>query len=150
MTCPECGAILPGDKTCQNRFHALLAVEWGNPELARMHGLTVLTYHLQHPSLTKPWYQEAGYAVTRRIFGQGQDWLQVLMEGRQHHNSGRFKEWKKSYGTVLSPEILTRPVPSEMTVAAIDPDASEGQADQILAWARSVSMGRVLKENTAT
>lgn len=64
MECAECGAMLPGDETCQDRFHALLAAEVRNPELLHVHGLTVLTYHLQHPSLTKPWYQAACRSVS--------------------------------------------------------------------------------------
>ncbi len=79
----ECGAALPGDETCQDRFHALLVAEQHNAGLARMHGLTVLTYHLQHPSLTKAWYQAAGYDTMRRGFGQGRDWWEALSEGRR-------------------------------------------------------------------
>jgi hypothetical protein len=52
LICAECGASLPGGETCRDRFHALLAAEAENVDLARIHGLTVLTYHLQHPSLT--------------------------------------------------------------------------------------------------
>ena len=80
MRCAECGADVPNNETCLDRFHALLAAEAENEELRRMHGLTVLTYHLQHPSLTKPWYQLFGAHVLQRVFGQGEDWGDVLME----------------------------------------------------------------------
>ncbi|MEW6635486.1 MAG: DUF5946 family protein [Actinomycetota bacterium] len=40
---------LPGEETCIDRFHAMLAAEWEQPETAEMHGLLVLTYHAQHP-----------------------------------------------------------------------------------------------------
>lgn len=150
MTCAECGAALPGDETCQDRFHALLAAESDNAELARMHGLTVLTYHVQHPSLTKPWYQEAAYDILRRSFGAEEDWWEVLQEGRRYFHSDTFQQWKREYGPVLSPEIVTHPIPGELTIAAIDQDASSGQADQVLAWARSVAEGRVLGSAKAT
>ena len=42
MRCAECGADLPGDETCQDRFHALLLAEQHSREAAEMHGLTVL------------------------------------------------------------------------------------------------------------
>ena len=49
MRCVECGADLPGDETCEDRFHALLLAEQHSREAAEMHGLTVLMYHFQHP-----------------------------------------------------------------------------------------------------
>ena len=80
MRCEECGADIPGEETCLDRFHAVLAAEVENDELREMHGLTVLTYHLQHPSLTKPWFQVTGAETMRRVFAGGEDWGGVLME----------------------------------------------------------------------
>lgn len=143
MECGECGAVLRGDETCQERFHAILAAEQDSQELARMHGLTVLTYHVQHPSLTKPWYQEVGYDLLRRSFAPRQDWWRVLEEGRPYLHSSRFQEWKRAYGPALAPEIVTGPVPGELTVADVDLAAPSGHADRVLTWARSVAQGRV-------
>lgn len=53
MRCAECGAALPGPETREGRCRALLAAEVENAEVARMHGLTVRTDHLPHPSRTK-------------------------------------------------------------------------------------------------
>src|SRR3712207_1009620 len=78
--CSECGAEIAGDEACLARFQSLLAAEVDNEELRKMHGLTVPTYHLQHPSLTKPWFQRFGADVFQRVFGQGEDWGNVLME----------------------------------------------------------------------
>ena len=50
-----CGAVLPGDEGSTARFHLLLAAEQHYPESAAMHGLFVLTYYAQHPSLSKLW-----------------------------------------------------------------------------------------------
>jgi hypothetical protein len=36
-----------------------------------MHGLTVLTYRVQHPHLTKPWYQIEARDALRRVFEGG-------------------------------------------------------------------------------
>src|SRR4051794_2354233 len=135
MQCEECGADLPGEETCLERFHALLGAEYHSEEAAHMHGLTVLTFHLQHPSLTKPWYQVAGYEAMRRIFGTGRDheWLQVLyeMQEREEMRGARnFNRWKESVGTDMPPEIITRPVPGEMTVADLDPKAPPGYGER--------------------
>lgn len=147
MECRECGATLPGDETCQERFHALLAAEQHDAALARMHGLTVLTYHLQHPSLTKAWYQAAGYDTMRRGFGQGRDWWEVLSEGRcrgtAEQEVARWKDAYKAAGTTMPPWVVTRPVAGELTVADVDPAAPSGQADAVLTWGRSVAEGRV-------
>jgi hypothetical protein len=144
MVCTECGAILPGDETCRDRFHALLAAEVHNTELMHVHGLTVLTYHLQHPSLTKPWYQAAGYDLMRRMFEPGRDWQEVLMAGQRQGTAQReAARWKQSYGSVMPPEVVTEPVAGEMTVADIDPEAPSGQGERVVAWARSVAEGRV-------
>lgn len=148
MQCSECGANLPGKETCLDRFHALLGAEYFSEEAAQMHGLTVLTFHLQHPSLTKPWYQVGGYDAMRRIFGAGREkeWLQVLYEMRQ----GSFRRFKASVGPSMPPEIVTRPVPGEMTVADLDPSVPPGHAARVLDWARSVAQGRVLFRHGTT
>ena len=128
MRCVECGATLPGGETCLDRFHALLVAESDNRELAQMHGLTVLTYHLQHPSRTRPWYQALGYEALRRIFGQGQAWPAVLRELGRQDNVDR---WKAAVGPALPPEIVAGPVPGELTVADVDPCAPSGQVERV-------------------
>ena len=55
QTCPECGAAWPEGTTCQDIFHELLGWETENmSQLGEVHHLTVLCYHLQHPSLYSP------------------------------------------------------------------------------------------------
>jgi hypothetical protein len=140
MRCEECGADLPNDQTCAGRFEALLASDFGGvAEAFDVHGLTVLTYQLQHPSGVKPWYPTLGYDLMRRIFGQGENWRDVLAELRQNQSS--LAHWKRS-GRTVSPEIVTHPVPGERTIADIDPAAPAGHADRVLAWARSVAEHR--------
>ena len=38
-----------------------------------MHGLFVLTYYAQHPSLSKPWLRAAQREWLREIFAEGKD-----------------------------------------------------------------------------
>lgn len=150
MQCQECGAELPTTGACIDRFHALLAAEAHNDELRRMHGLTVLTYYLQHPSLTKPWYQHYGRETMRRIFGQGEDWQAVLLEshprgvGRQQSAAAIAR--LKAAGPKTMPDwVVTGPVPGELTVFSVDPEAASGQGGQIMVWARSVAVNRFLE-----
>lgn len=165
MRCAECGARLPGGETCEGRFHALLAAETENAELARMHGLTVLTYHLQHPSQTKPWYQLFGAEVMRRAFGGGEDWrdaLSVVMgrpggydrERERWRQVGPQKGWERALnerkaaaGMQMPAWVVTEPVAGEATVAAVDSAALAGQEARVLGWARSVAAHRCLGES---
>jgi len=162
MNCPACGAELPGEETCWDRFGTLLAAEAENEELARLHGLTVLTYHLQHPSRTKPWYQEYGAAVMRRVFGDGEDWVDALageagrpggfdrvrhrwrQVGPQKGWEDAFNERKRAAGAAMPAWVVSEPIPGEATVAVVDPRAPSGQAAQVMAWARSVAEHRCL------
>jgi hypothetical protein len=148
MKCAECGADMPGEETCLDRFYTLLGAEYHSPEVSEMHGLAVLIFHLQHPSLTKPWYQAYGYEFMRRIFGEGRDgkdWLEVLTGGGMQARQADVARWKARYGTKMPTEIVTQPLPGEMTVADIDPEAPPGHRERVLVWARSVAEGRVLK-----
>jgi len=162
VRCAECGADPPGAETCEGRFHALLAAEVENAELARMHGLTVLTYHLQHPSRTKPWYQAFGAEVMRRAFGQGEDWTEALaaVAGRpggfdrdrnRWRQVGPQKGWERALnarkaaaGSEMPAWVVAEPMAGESTVADVDPAAPAGQEGQVLAWARSVAEHRFL------
>ncbi|HEX8229930.1 MAG TPA: DUF5946 family protein [Chloroflexia bacterium] len=147
MRCEECGADM-GDETCMDRFHALLVAESHSQEAADMHGLTVLTYHVQHPSLTKPWYQVACYGFLRRIFEEGRegrDWEAIITEGGMKKRQADVTRWKATIGPEMPPEIVTQPVAGEMTIADIDPAAPPGHSERVLAWARSVAERRVLK-----
>ena len=149
MRCVECGAEIAGDETCLARFHSLLAAEVDNEELRGMHGLTVLTYYLQHPSLTKPWYQLFGSRVFQRVFGQGEDWGDVLMETHPSRIGRRadaaVARLKAASGPTMPDWVVSRPIAGELTIAAIDPDAPPGAAQQVRAWARSVAEHRFLR-----
>jgi hypothetical protein len=148
MRCGECGAESGGDETCLDRFHALLAAEDDNEELRQMHGLTVLTYHLQHPSLTKPWYQLFGARVLQRVFGHGEDWGEVLMETHPRRIGRRadaaVARLKAAGGPTMPSWVVSHPIAGELTIATMDPDASPGPAHQVLAWAQSVAEQRYL------
>jgi hypothetical protein len=148
MRCDECGADLPGAETCLDRFHTLLAAEVGNEDLRQMHGLTVLTYHLQHPSLTKPWYQLFGAGVYQRVFGQGEDWGDVLMEAHPRRIGRRadaaVARLKAASGPTMPDWIVSHPIAGELTIATIDANASPGPDEQVLTWARSVAECRFL------
>jgi hypothetical protein len=148
MRCEECGADPPGGRTCLDHFHALLAAETDNAELRGMHGLTVLIYSLQHPSLTKPWYQIFGSEVMRRVFGDGERWGDVLMESHPKRIGRRadaaVARLKAAGGAEMPDWVIAQPIAGELTVTAVSPTAPSGQTEQVLAWAKSVAEHRFL------
>lgn len=161
MTCPECGAPLGKGESCADRFHALLAAEVHNAELRRVHGLTVLVWHVQHPRRTKPWYQAFAADVLRRAFAGGGDWRSALEEvserpggydrvGERWQQAGPQKGWERALnerkaatGTAMPDWVANGPRPGELTVADIDLAAPAGQEAAVLAWARSVAAHRI-------
>lgn len=47
-TCPECGASLPVQTTCQDLFDAMLVKEFNDPAYGQVHMLTVACFMIQH------------------------------------------------------------------------------------------------------
>jgi hypothetical protein len=142
MHCAECGAELPGDETCLDRFHALLAAEKPGNEAAQMHGLTVLTFMVQHPvsGNTPAWYAAAGRMMLHEMFGKGRGPVAVLAEMRQRTQAD---DWRERVTAAYAPGP-PGPVPGETTVAALDPAVPPGHAARVVAWAWSVAQARGL------
>ena len=46
--CPECGAAISAEKTCQDIFDAFLALEFTDPGFGEVHFLTVACFMIQH------------------------------------------------------------------------------------------------------
>jgi hypothetical protein len=47
-TCPGCGAILTGERTCQSTFDEFLVLEFTDPGYGAVHMLTVACFMIQH------------------------------------------------------------------------------------------------------
>jgi len=48
IVCPECGAQLDDDATCQSIFDNFLALDFSDPAYGEVHFLTVACYMIQH------------------------------------------------------------------------------------------------------
>jgi hypothetical protein len=151
VECRECGAILPGDEGCIDRFHLLLAAEQHYPEAAAMHGLFVLTYYAQHPSLSKLWLRGCQREVMREIFGQGRDWREVLAwpTSRQRRQYA-VDQQKERFADVPETRVFGHPITGEKTVASLSMPGSTGYPskypDEVSAWAKSVAEHRLLTD----
>ncbi len=49
-TCPECGAHITAETSCETSFHECLAREYNDPAFGSVHHLTVAAFMLQHSS----------------------------------------------------------------------------------------------------
>lgn len=149
MRCAECGAETPGEETCKDRFHALLAAEWEHPKAAQMHGLFVLAYHAQHPSLCKPWLRAAQREWMREIFGKGKPWREVLAwpEDRTRRQQAVDRAKERFANTPETPEF-GQPAAGEMTIADLGMPGCAGYPfeypNQVQSWARSLAENRFL------
>ena len=149
MRCVECGAELPGEETCIARFHALLASEWGHPEAAEMHGLFVLAYHAQHPSLCKPWLGAAQRDTLREIFGKGKPWREVLAWPKNRMlRQVSVDRVKERYSSAPPIPVYGLPLTDEMTIADLPAPGSPGYPseypDKVESWARLMAERRFL------
>jgi hypothetical protein len=53
-SCPQCGARLTADQTCETHFHQMLFWENDVPARGVVHHLMVVSYNLQHPAILSP------------------------------------------------------------------------------------------------
>lgn len=147
MRCIECGAELPCGETCLDRFHALLAAEQDHPVATAMHGLFVLTYYAQHPSLCRPWLRGWQGKTMRAVFREGRDWREVLAwpEDRARRQEAVDRAKARYAGDRGTPEVGA-PIAGEATVAGLpvpgSPRYPSEYPAQVEAWARSVAEHR--------
>jgi hypothetical protein len=152
MKCKECGAELPGEETCLDRFGALLAVERdeeGNlTEAFNVHGLTVMTFYLQHAGgsgYTKRWMLESAERAMRQIFEEGREQFDILPVGERATRQKAATTAKSAPGAHDPITTIVGPLPGELTIATLDPANLSGHTKRVMAWARSVAEHRVLK-----
>ncbi len=134
QTCPECGASWANGQTCEDFFHQMLFWEAEHPAYgAEVHHLTVLCYHLQHPSL----YSPAGLSEARQLLldfvERGTSPVEVRLRNRGRVDSSR-RDWKIT-GTADSHGSYDPPIHWTMTVADVVAGGSEHYCDNVRVWA---------------
>ncbi len=134
--CPECGAACPPGESCQDRFHQMLAWETENPAASEVHHLTVLCYHLQHPSLYSPEGLAQAQALLADFVERGASPAVVRRRQRAHVDSGR-RQWKIK-GTAAAHGAYAHPMPWTMTTADVIAGGADRYADNVRAWAQSL------------
>ncbi|HWQ84992.1 MAG TPA: DUF5946 family protein [Anaerolineales bacterium] len=135
-SCPECNSPLQDGLTCQDHFHTLLFWENEVPEYGEVHHLTVLCYHLQHPSL----YSPEGLIGARQLLTDflvlGLSPSQVVRRDREIRDSGK----RQSRITSRLGQAGSYPVPVKWTMTAADVVAAgkENYIPTVPSWAFTV------------
>src|SRR5512143_214934 len=134
--CPECGTLQPERKTCQDDFHTLLGWEAEYPGYGVVHHLTVLCYHLQHPSLYSPEGLTYAKGLLVDFLEHGKSTEQVRRENRNAVSSGN-RSWKVK-GKPGSQGAYAHPVHWTMTTAGVATDDRTRYIENVQAWAASI------------
>ncbi len=134
--CPACGTAWIEGHTCQDDFHQMLAWEFEYPPLWDVHYLTVLCYHLQHPSL----YAPAGLTEARRLLAvfvvDGVSPQEIRRRNRNHVDSSK-RTWKIK-GTPDAQSAYAHPIQWPVTAAQVIGGGSEAYCTNVRTWAESV------------
>lgn len=92
--CPECGSILTDEHTCRDYFNQMLSWDFEDPAGAgKLHHLTVLCYHLQHPSLYSPEALRSAKQFLRSIIEKNIS-AQELLDINRKTLASKGRTWK--------------------------------------------------------
>jgi len=133
--CPECGAPTPEGRTCADDFHQMLAWEVEDPRRWEVHHLTVLCYHIQHPSLYSPRGLQGAMQLLSQFLEQRLSTEEVRRHIRRQVDSG-----KRSSPITARPGAegaYAHPVAWPMTAAAVVAGGAGDYCDNVRAWAES-------------
>lgn len=134
--CPKCGALHTGGRTCQDDFHTLLGWETEYPGYGAVHHLTVLCYHLQHPSLYSPEGLAYAKGLLVDFLERGKTTEQVRRQNRSAVNSHK-RSWKVT-ARPGAQGAYEYPVRWTMTAADVAVDDHTRYIENVKAWADSV------------
>ncbi len=135
--CPECGAPLEDVSICRANFEQLLAWETEDMEtLGQVHHLTVLCYHLQHPSLYSPEGLRGAIRLLADFLEGGLTTQEVRRRDAQRLNSSQRKY--KIKGTTASHGAYQPPVRWTMTAADVAAGGSGLYVENVKRWADSI------------
>ena len=135
-TCPECGAPWDDEGSCEQAFHQMLFWEAEDPARGVVHHLTVLCYHLQHPSLYSP---EGLNGARQLLAGFVTDRLDPQLVRRRE--AGKLSSSQRSYKITARPGAqgaYTRPITWQTTALDVIAAGADQYIESVRAWAQSV------------
>lgn len=134
--CPECGAPWPNAVTCQEYFYQMLFWESENPAYGEVHHLTVLCYHLQHPSLYSPEGLIGAQELLTQFLEHGATPQQVRQRNKHtldsHQRTWKIKATDHAKGSYPSP------IPWTLTAADVVAAGPANYCEMVRRWAQSI------------
>jgi hypothetical protein len=134
--CPECGSAWSNGITCREHFEQMLAWEFEYPEVNTVHHLTVVCYHLQHPSLYSPEGLRGAIHLLADFLDGGLNPEDVRRRDRQKLASGVRKY--KIKGTPASHGVYSSPVHWTLTAADVIAGGPALYDQNVKKWAGAV------------
>jgi hypothetical protein len=133
QTCPECGAVLIENQTCEMVFNEFLSLEFTDPEYGQVHLLTVACYMIQHGRYT----DEALLWIAKQL----RDYLEKSLPAEQIRRQAAIeadqsqRTWQITRGLGDPPQAY---IPWSMTIIDVaaqyrDPDSYRQLVEE---WAR--------------
>jgi hypothetical protein len=132
MICPECGAQLSAELTCQDHFYQMLYWENEDPKNGEVHHLMVLCYYLQHPSLYTPEGLQMGRQLLKEFVGDGVTPQEMRRKIRDVVDSGN-RTIKIAHG---APGSYDSPITWTMRAADVVAGGIEHYIENVYQWAR--------------
>jgi hypothetical protein len=143
--CPECKALWQDGKTCQDQFHQMLFWENEFPEYGVVHHLTVLCYHLQHPSLYSPEGLEYSKQLMVDFLERGLSPEEVRRRSRGQVDSGK-RAWKVT-GSFAGRGAYAHPVQWNMTAGDVTAGGAEQYVEKVRQWAAGILVDLRVSKN---
>jgi hypothetical protein len=137
QACPECGSNWLAGETCQDYFYQLLFWELEDPFLFQQaHHLSVLSYHLQHPSLYSPEGLSWAIKLLTDLYEGGVHPRDTISRDRETLDSG--KRDFKFRGKPGVHGVYKNPVVWSMTIFDVVSVGKENYVSNVNAWAASI------------
>jgi Family of unknown function (DUF5946) len=131
--CPDCGATLQENTTCQTIFDSLLILEFSNPDYGKVHFLTVACFMIQH----RRYSDDAYHWIEQKLRANLDEGIPADQIRRQavKETDQRNRTWKVTRRTNDPPLPL---IDWSMTIAdvATNYQDARGYQDLVKQWAR--------------
>ncbi|MBL8056532.1 MAG: hypothetical protein JNK29_07520 [Anaerolineales bacterium] len=131
--CPQCGAVLPAEETCQDRFTVSQLREIEQPAYYAVHHLSVPCYRLQHNGYSRLGWLEVRQLLFKFIY---ENWTPAMArrQARISADSGQ-RTWSFTKGPKLAG---VEHIAWSLTIADVRLDTAENYGADVIAWAKSI------------
>lgn len=133
-TCPECGALVTAELSCQSVFDECLAKEFANAGFGAVHHLTVAAYMLQHSSKLSRDGWLSMRQLLREFLVENKPPAEVRRKNKSVVDNSR-RTWKITSRDGLA---IIDNLPWTKTILDVRLDIAENYCADISEWARAV------------